>query len=94
LSLASEDPDALVVWGFVFAGQSGDTIEITLAQPGEALEPQRFVLEKSQPFLYRAWGLKAPAEGFAAGDYAGTIRHIRGDQELDRRTISFVLPGE
>lgn len=86
------DPDALVLWGYVFGGQTGDVLEFDLTGPQGGIGSGRFELEKDQPLLYRAWGRRAPDGGFAPGGHTGEIRHLRGDQVLDRRQITFTLP--
>lgn len=85
-------PAALVVWGYAYAGLLGDVIEITLDGPGMSPREHLETLPKSQPFFYRAWGIRAPEGGFAAGSYRGEVVHRRGDIVLDRREIRFDLP--
>ncbi|WP_232829321.1 M23 family metallopeptidase [Tropicimonas sp. IMCC34043] len=92
VALPDDPPDALVVWALAFAGHSGDVIDLALDGPEGSVGHQVMTLEKDQPLLYRAWGLRAPAAGFPAGAYRARIRHLRGGIEIDRRSVSFTLP--
>ncbi len=92
VALPEAAPSALVLWGFLYAGKAGDTVELSLSGPQGTLGKEIVTLEKVQPFLYRAWGKRAPADGFPAGAYKGEVVHRRGADELDRRSVSFSLP--
>lgn len=89
VALPDRAPKALVVWGYVFAGQKGDVIEVSLTDPAGKTESDRSILDKNQPFLYRAWGKMAGAHGFSAGRWVGTVEHRRGEQLIDRRRVKF-----
>ncbi|WP_213545986.1 M23 family metallopeptidase [Vannielia litorea] len=78
---------AMVVWGYAFAAQAGDEIEIVFEGPEGEIGRHVDVLEKSQPFVLRAYGKRTPAAGWAWGTYRGTVIHRRGDAELGRRYI-------
>lgn len=76
--------DALVLWGFIFGGQAGDTVELLITGPeGEVIRHQE-PLDRTQARLFRAAGLRTPTGGWPAGDYLGTIRLIRAGAEVDR----------
>ncbi|PRY23654.1 peptidase M23-like protein [Aliiruegeria haliotis] len=91
VDLPNTAPSALVVWGFVFGGDVDDEIELSLAGPGGALGSNVDTLEKRQPFLYRAWGKKAPKAGFPPGAYRAEVVHRRGGEVLDHRMVEFEL---
>ncbi|WP_236545273.1 M23 family metallopeptidase [Tropicimonas marinistellae] len=90
--LPDEPPAAMVIWGYAFAGEEGDVLEISIAGPGGLRGSHSDTLPKRQPFFFRAWGRKAPAGGFPAGAYRGEVVHRRGDEVLDRREVAFDLP--
>lgn len=87
LSLPDRAPAALVLWGLVFEGRTGDRISFELAYPDGTRRMEDVELDRSQPQLFRAWGVKAPEGGFSAGEYVGSIRHLRGGEVLDTREI-------
>ena len=78
---------AMVIWGYAFAGKQGDEIEIIFEGPEGEIGRHVDVLEKSQPFVLRAYGKRTPEAGWPWGVYRGTVIHRRGPQELGRRYI-------
>ncbi|WP_168223047.1 M23 family metallopeptidase [Oceanicola sp. D3] len=85
--VTSPKTPALVVWGYAFAGQAGDEIEIVFEGPEGEIGRHLDVLKKAQPFVLRAYGKRTPASGWPWGVYRGTVIHRRGAQELGRRYI-------
>lgn len=78
---------AMVVWGYAFAGEAGDEMEIVFDGPEGEIGRHVDVLEKSQPFVLRAYGKRTPEAGWPWGVYRGTVIHRRGGQELGRRVV-------
>ncbi|MFY0636097.1 MAG: M23 family metallopeptidase [Vannielia sp.] len=78
---------AMVIWGYAFAGEAGDEIEIVFEGPEGEIGRHTDVLDKAQPFVLRAYGKRTPAAGWPWGIYIGTVIHRRGDTELGRRYI-------
>lgn len=91
-ALPDHQPDALVLWGYVFAGRRGDTLVLELDGPDGKLGNTRITLETDQPLLFRAWGRKAPPTGFEPGAYEGRVEHWRDGARLDIATLGFTVP--
>lgn len=85
--VTSAQTPAMVIWGFAFAGQEGDEIEIIFEGPEGEIGRHVETLEKGQPFVLRAYGKRTPRAGWAWGRYRGTVIHRRGAQELGRRYV-------
>ncbi|MEL6204899.1 MAG: M23 family metallopeptidase [Pseudomonadota bacterium] len=80
---------AMVAWAFLANGQAGDTVGFEIVAPdgtvfGRHAEP----LEKAQPFLFRAWGRRAPAEGLQRGGWTATLTLNRDGVEIDRTEVA------
>lgn len=88
-ALPGRAPTAIVLWGYAFAGETGDVIEISVSGPDGFAQTHQDRLTKRQPFFYRAYGKKAPATGFPKGRYTGSVRLLRGSSELDRQSLTF-----
>ncbi|WP_301046959.1 M23 family metallopeptidase [Vannielia sp.] len=86
-AVSSPKAPALVVWGYAFAGQTGDEIEIIFEGPEGEIGRHTDTLKKSQPFVLRAYGKRTPEAGWPWGVYRGTVIHRRGAQELGRRMV-------
>ncbi|MDV7143233.1 M23 family metallopeptidase [Tropicimonas sp. TH_r6] len=84
--------DALVVWSQLYAGEAGDRLVLGIDFPDGRSRSGEIRLEKSQPQLFRAWGIKAPAQGFKSGDYRGRVELWRGETLLARDAIAFRRP--
>ncbi|WP_175570475.1 M23 family metallopeptidase [Vannielia litorea] len=78
---------AMVIWGYAFAGEPGDEIEIIFEGPEGEIGRHTDVLDKAQPFVLRAYGKRTPAAGWPWGTYSGTVIHRRDGAELGRRYI-------
>ncbi len=79
---------ALVVWGYAFGGQSGDSVIITLDGPGGRILRQSAALDRDQAQFFRAAGKRCCGgpERWPAGTYTGVVALVRDGQELDRAT--------
>ncbi|MEJ2029045.1 MAG: M23 family metallopeptidase [Maritimibacter sp.] len=84
---------ALVGWAYIYGGQKGDQVEITVIAPdGTELIRRTEVLEKTQAQLFRAAGKKQPAEGWTVGNWQVVAQLIRNGKQIDQR-IGTVLVG-
>lgn len=81
----------LVLWALFFGGQVGDLITLQINGPSGQVYQQDIVLDRTQAQLFRAGGKRAPDGGWPAGDYIGTLQHLREGQELDRMELTTVL---
>ena len=81
----------IVLWAFLFGARIDDVVSINFDGPEGSLFESDDVLSRNQALVFRAGGLNAPDEGWAAGTYTGTVIHSRDDVELDRQTITTTL---
>ena len=82
---------ALVIWGYVFAGQRGDIVRFEITGPTGAVLTEEVRLEKSQPQLFRAVGRRTPPEGWTPGSYDGSVTLRRDNRVLDTRTTTLTI---
>ncbi|MFD1344149.1 M23 family metallopeptidase [Litorisediminicola beolgyonensis] len=79
-------PDAaLVLYGFAFHVEDGDLIALVVEGPGGPLFSQDVPIADGQTRLFRAFGRAAPPQGWAPGDYRGTVTLSRDGRVLARR---------
>ena len=81
----------LVLWAYFFGGRPEDEVDLTITGPKGEVFSQTLRLDRAQAQLFRAGGKRVPAGGWAAGDYAGLVVLRRGDQELDRESLTLAL---
>lgn len=79
--IAARDP--LVVWGYVFGGQAGDTLHLRIEGPFGHIMDESTALEKTQSQLFRAVGRRPPSGGWDAGQYTGEVQMIRDGAVVD-----------
>ena len=79
--IAARDP--LIVWGYVFGGQAGDTLHLRIEGPYGHIMDDSTALEKTQSQLFRAIGRRPPRGGWDAGEYTGEVQMIRDGTVLD-----------
>ncbi|MBM1220089.1 M23 family metallopeptidase [Ponticoccus sp. SC2-23] len=77
----------LVLWGYLFGGQAGDILRIVAQGPDGPTFAQDVTLDRTQAQLFRAFGRRAPAEGWPAGAYRGTLSVIRNGVVIDETTV-------
>jgi len=85
------DAPALVLFGYVFGGQSGDVIEIVIDGPGGQVVAHNVELEKTQAQLFRAAGKRRPGAGWPAGRYEGQVRMLRAGEEIDHAQVTVTV---
>lgn len=85
---------ALVIWGFVHGGRTGDVVTLRITDAmGAEIHAQEVVLERNQAQLFRASGRRTPAEGWPPGLYRGEVVLRRDGVEIDRaETAVLVTP--
>ena len=89
-ALAVDQP--LVAFGLIFGGRVGDVVTIAIDGPAGRVFDHAETLERTQAQLFRAAGLRAPPEGWPAGDYAATVTLERDGAVVSRLTDSAILP--
>jgi len=86
-------PDAggLVLYGYGFAGEKGDILQIEIDGPQGAFLSQSVTLEKSQALFFRASGKRRRADRWPAGDYSGTVTLMRDGREIGQRSAETTI---
>lgn len=77
--------DALVLYGHVFHGNRGDALELTMTGPDGTVFEHTARLDADQEELFRAFGRRAPADGWPRGLYRGYVLLKRGSTILAAR---------
>lgn len=91
-STVTGTPGALVVWGFGYGTQAGDTVAIEIAAPSRIIHYREVLLERPQAQMFRASGLRQPSDGWDPGTYTGSITLIRDGAVIDRIDLAVTLP--
>ena len=76
-TLAPSDP--LVLYGFFYLARPGDKLHFTAHGPNGAVFSAPISLDAPRKSQMQAYGRRAPSGGWAAGQYNGTVRLMRGD---------------
>jgi hypothetical protein len=88
--LADEAP-GLVIYGFGFGGQKGDTVEFRITGPKGNFLSQTVELEKDQAQFFRATGRRLTKDRWPAGLYQGTVRLLRGSTILGEHQVQMEI---
>ncbi len=75
---------ALVLWGYVYGGRTGDVLQMAIDGPRGTFLEQDVTLEKNQAQLFRAIGRRNRGNSWEPGIYRGYIQHIRDDRVIDQ----------
>lgn len=86
------DADALVLFAFAYAGQTGDMITLSIEGPDETVIETHMTLDKAQVRYFRAAGKRLTRPEWPSGSYTGTAVLQRNNEELDRRIMHLTLP--
>ena len=86
------DPAAMVLWGYGFGTQRGDTVLIEIDGPSGPVHQARVPLERTQAQMFRAGGKRRPEAGWEAGTYEGRITLLRDRHVISVREVSTTLP--
>ena len=89
-ALTSASP-GLVLWGFAYGGQPGDSLRITITGPRGEVITQTDPIDRIQAQFFRAAGKRVPARGWPPGDYTGTVDLIRNHAVIDSLTTQITL---
>lgn len=84
--------EPLVLFALLFGGQAGDAVSLRIEGPPGLVLDREEPLERTQALLFRAAGLRAPAEGWPSGDYRGTARLLRDGAVVEERALTARLP--
>lgn len=76
---------ALVLYGHVFHARPGDRLTLSAHGPGGEIFRHAVTLEAPRKQLFRAYGRKAPPEGWPPGAYRGHVRLWRGERLIATR---------
>jgi len=78
----SRSTEPLVLYGHVFYAEPGDRLTLTAQGPAGEVFHHELTLDDPSAQLFRAYGRKAPPEGWPAGAYRGYVRMVRGNELL------------
>ena len=68
----------MVLWGYLYGSQAGDVVRLAVTGPdGAPIFTDDVPLDRTQAQLFRSTGRRAPAAGWAAGDYSGVVTLLR-----------------
>ena len=91
LETLAPDAPALVSWGYFYATQAGDRIDLEINGPkGWSFEKSE-VMQRNQAQLFRAGGRKQPRGGFQPGIYTAQITLSRNGTVLDSLTRTLTI---
>ena len=76
---------ALVLWTYGYDSRQGDVVTLTITGPAGFVFTHEEVLEKPQALFLRYAGKRAPATGFAPGQYEATVTQHRDGTEIGRK---------
>lgn len=75
----SKPDQPLVLYGYFYLAKPGDRLEFTAHGPGGTIFGHDLDLGNPRKSHMQAYGRRAPAGGWPAGFYEGTVRLMRGD---------------
>ena len=85
------DAPALVLFGYGFAGQKGDVMEMRITGPEGEFLSKSIELEKNQAQFFRASGRRLTASRWPSGDYSGTVTLVRDGAVLGSRRVQTTI---
>lgn len=93
LAEVTDQAPAVVIWGFAYGSEPGDTLRLTIQAPtGETLFTHDAVLDRAQAQVFRAAGqTKANADWFAPGSYTGTASLLRAGEVISDMHTDLVI---
>lgn len=82
--------EAIVLWGYVHGGRSGDILRLQITDgTGASFHQQDVTLDRTQAELFRASGRRITG-AVPGGDYTGTVSLLRDGAMID--TLSVTVP--
>lgn len=88
-SLPSNSP-AMVVYGFAFGGETGDTMSLSLAGPNGTIADNQVTLSKNQAQYFRAAGRRSKTP-WPVGGYQAMVQILRGGEVISTQTHKIVV---
>jgi len=85
------DATGLVVYGYGFAGQKGDVMDMQITGPEGQIITQGVELKKDQALFFRAIGKRLKQARWPAGEYRATVTMRRGTTVLGQRQIQMTI---
>ena len=85
------DAAGLVLFGFGFASQKGDVMEMRITGPQGPFLSQSIELDKDQAQFFRATGKRLTAARWPAGTYTGTVALLRDGQTIGRLSAEMTI---
>ena len=83
--------EALVLYGHAFYPETGDVLEFSAQGPDGEIFSHEEEIAEAQAQLFRAFGRRAPDEGWPAGDYTGTVLQRRGETVIAVRHAAITV---
>jgi hypothetical protein len=80
------DPPRLIVWGYLFGGQPGDSVNLRIDGPQGTIIDHAALLTRNQAQLMRFVGKPQPRGGWPAGHYEASVSLTRDGEIIDSRT--------
>lgn len=87
----ARDAPGLVLFGYAYGGQKGDTMRLVISGPQGAVIDEVMPIDADQARFFRAAGKRRPAGGWPAGRYVGEVELRRNGQVLGRLTREISL---
>ena len=81
----------MVLWGYAFGGLAGDQLQITITGPDGLVFENAANIDRTRALFFRAGGKRAPNTGWTAGDFTGTVTHLRDGAAIDSETITVTV---
>lgn len=81
----------LVLYGHMFHAETGDILHLSARGPEGEIFSHSILLKSPQASHYRAFGRKAPPEGWPEGDYRGIVRLERAGRLIAWRHADIVV---
>lgn len=83
--------EPLILYGHVFHAEPGHRLSLEAHGPEGEILRHEITLDATRAQLFRAFGRKAPPEGWPAGAYRGYVRLWRGDTLIATRHADVVV---
>lgn len=87
-SILSPSIPALVMWVYLFGGQTGDAILFEILGPEGAIITERVAVERNRALFFHAVGRKMRGTGWPEGHYTGKAQLMRRGLAMDMIDIS------
>ena len=85
------DAPALVIFGFAFGAQDGDTMRLEIVGPNGPVIQREIEFGKNQAQLFRAIGKRRSETPWPSGQYLGRVELWRGLELLDKNALAITI---